>query len=120
MVRISPDVGKNRVVIEFIGHVSVADLNDAASAAQAAIARLRCPVDVLSDIRELQTLDEEILEAFRRVGGVLGHFGVRRVVRVVGKSAKAAVQLERLSRSLKDHAAHLAFSIEEAEQVFAK
>ncbi len=120
MVRITPDVGKNRVVIEFIGHVSAADLTQAAEVTEAALERLQTPVDVLSDIRDLQTLDEEILAAFRKVGGVLGHFGVRRVVRVVGKSAKAAVQLERLSRSLKDHAAHLAFSMEEAERVFAK
>jgi hypothetical protein len=43
---------------------------------------------------------------------------VRRVVRVVGKSPNGAVQMERLARHL-GHAAHLAFSLDEAEAVLS-
>ncbi|MFT3706681.1 MAG: hypothetical protein QM817_03345 [Archangium sp.] len=84
------------------------------------LARLRAPVDVLSDIRELEGLDDAVADGFRTLGAKLAAFGVRKVVRVVGKSAKAAVHMERLSRNLKNHAAHLAFSMEEAEAVFFK
>ena len=60
------------------------------------------------------------LEDFRRQVGILREFGVRKIVRVVGKSAQAAVHMERLSRQLGNHTAHLAFSLDEAEQVFGK
>ncbi len=86
----------------------------------ASLARLRPPVDVLSDIRELEAMHEQLVDDFRRVGEILRGFGVRRVVRVVGKSAQAAVHMQRLSRQLKNHNAHLAFSMAEAEQVFSK
>lgn len=120
MVRITPDVGRNRINIELRGVVTNAHLATAEEQLASALTRVRAPVDVLSDIRELEALDESILESFRTLGQKLGAFGVRKVVRVVGKSAKAAVHMERLSRQLKNHAAHLAFSMEEAEAVFLK
>ncbi len=85
-----------------------------------ALARLRPPVDVLSDIRELETMEAVLSADFTRVGQLLYGFGIRKIVRVVGKSAQAALQLERLSRQLKGNTAHLAFSMDEAEQVFGK
>lgn len=118
MVRISPDVGRNRIHIELRGVVSNGDFVSADEQLTSAISRLRAPVDVLSDIRELEAVDDNVLEGFRLLGTRLGTFGVRKVVRLVGKSAKAAVLMERLSRGLKNHAAHLAFSMEEAEAVF--
>jgi hypothetical protein len=75
---------------------------------------------VLSDIRELDTMEAFLPENFSRLSGILREFGVRKVVRVVGKKAQAAVQMERLSRHIKGHTAHLAFSLEEAEAVFGK
>jgi hypothetical protein len=120
VVRISPDVGRNRINIEFRGVVTVAEFASADEQLTQSLARLRAPVDVLSDIRELESIDEAVGDAFRALGGKLSQFGVRKVVRVVGKSAKAALHLERLSKNLKNHAAHLAFSMEEAEAVFFK
>jgi hypothetical protein len=87
---------------------------------RATLERLRPPVDVLSDIRELEQLSDGLVEHFRLAGEELGRFGVRRVVRVVGKSAQAAVHMQRLSKHIKKHGAHLAFSLAEAEQVFGK
>ena len=120
MVRISPDVGRNRIVITLSGAPSSAEVTVVEQELRAALGRLRSPVDVLSDIRELETMEGLVGDDFRRLGGVLHGFGVRKVVRVVGKSAQAAVQMERMSRQLKGHTAHLAFSFEEAEQVFGK
>lgn len=120
MVRIEPDVGRNRIVITISGSPTGASYAEAERAMRSALERVRSPVDVLSDIRELEVLDEKLVEYFRSLGLILGKFGVRRVVRVVGKSTRGAVQMERLARSLKNHEAHLAFSLQEAEQVFGK
>lgn len=120
MVRIEADVGKNRVLIVMSGRPSGEGSMDAARALDDALSRLRSPVDVLSDIRELEELGPHLLSEFKIFGERLRSFGVRRVVRVVGKSAQAAVHMERLARHLKGHAAHLAFSMAEAEQVFGK
>lgn len=120
VVRIEPDVGRNRVLIILSGSPTGEKYPQAEKDLKDALARLRSPVDVMSDIRELEALDEHLVEQFKMLGLLLAQFGVRRVVRVVGRSAKAAVHMERLSRNLKNHAAHLAFSMQEAEQVFSK
>ena len=120
MVRISPDVGRNRINIELSGKPCTAEALTAERELREALSRLRAPVDVLSDIRELQTLEALLPDDFLRLGTVLRTFGVKKVVRVVGKSAQAAVYMERMSRQLAGHTAHLAFSLAEAEQVFGK
>jgi plasmid stabilization system protein ParE len=108
------------LVITFSG---AADPGRAAAVEQElkeALERLRAPIDVLSDIRELQSLEGVAADDFRRITDHLRRFGVKKVVRVVGKSAQAAVHMQRLSRQLQGHTAHLAFSMEEAEAVFSK
>jgi len=118
VVRITPDVGRNRISIELSGRVTADDLPSAMSQLEEALSRVRAPVDVLSDVRALDSFDDDLEGTWRAVAVRLGNFGARKVVRVVGKSVQAAVQMERLGRRLKNHAAHLAFSLEEAEAVF--
>lgn len=113
MVIIEPDVAKNVLILEMIGTPSADDLPAAERAMASAIARLRPPFGVLSDVRRLESLEAVPLDGFARLAGLLRDAKVSRVVRVVGKSQAAAVQLERLSRAMR-HSAHLAFSREEA------
>ena len=120
MVRITPDVGKNRVIIQFAGSPSSSFAPQALRELGAALERLRPPIDVLSDIRELRSLDQLDAEDFRAISDTLRAFGVKRVVRVVGRSAQAAVQMQRLSRQLRGPTAHLAFSLDEAELLLRK
>ena len=118
MVEFQPDVGRNRLIIRFQGEVLPHHLTAAEAQLHESLARLRPPIDVLSDIRELTTIDSALLDDFKRLGELVTTYGTRRVVRVVGKSAQAAVHLARLARHLKNHEAHLAYSLDEAEQVF--
>lgn len=120
MVRISPDVGRNRVIIQLAGAPTAVDAVTCHRELREALTRLRSPVDVLCDIRELETMESVEPEKFLEVGETLRAFGVRKVVRVVGRRAQAAVHMQRLARQLENHTAHLAFSMEEAEQVFGK
>lgn len=119
-MRISPDVGRNRVIIRLSGNPTPAHAAGGERELRETLTRLRPPVDVLSDIRELESMEGYLQEDFSRLVQIVRQFGVRKIVRVVGKSAQAAVHLERLSRQHQDHTAHLAFSIDEAEQVFGK
>ena len=120
MVRISPDVGRNRIIIEWSGAPTSVEAATAERELREALSRLRPPIDVLSDIRELETMETFLPDDFHRLSTTLSTFGLRKIVRVVGKSALAAVHMERLSRRVPGHTAHLAFSLAEAEQVFGK
>lgn len=114
MVRVSPQVGKNRLVIEIAGRPSQVELEPLEQQLKAAVARLRAPFDVLSDVHDLESLDGVQLDGLVALGRLLKSAGVRRVVRVVGKSSSGAVHMERVARQLR-HSAHLAFTREEAE-----
>ncbi|MDX2011919.1 MAG: hypothetical protein SFW67_17130 [Myxococcaceae bacterium] len=119
MVRITPDVGRNILLLELSGRPTAADASHAEALLREAIMRLRAPFDVLSDVRGLESLDDLPLADAKRVGEVLTKAKVRRVVRVVGKSSAAAIQMERIARLL-GHSAHLAFSREEAESLLSQ
>lgn len=119
MVRITPDVGRNILHLELAGRPTAADALQVEGQLREAISRLRAPFDVLSDVRGLESLDDLPIADARRVGELLAKARVRRVVRVVGKSSAAAIQMERVARLL-GHSAHLAFSREEAESLLAQ
>lgn len=119
MVRISPDVGRNFLLMELSGRPGPADIAPALNQVREAIGRLRAPFDVLSDVRGLESLEDLPTHEAMRIGELLAKAKVRRVVRVVGKSSSAAIQMERIARML-GHSAHLAFSREEAELLLAQ
>jgi hypothetical protein len=119
VVRISPDVGKNRLVIELVGQVGPEHFPQAEAQLKQALPRLRAPFDVLSDVRRLDGIHPDAMPLAQSIGEAIRAAGVRRVVRVVGKSANGAVHMERVARLL-GHAARLAFSLEEAERVLGR
>lgn len=119
MVRIAPDVGRNFLLIELAGRPTSDEVAAAVAQAQEAVKRLRSPFDVISDVRNLESLESIPVADAKRVGQVLAEAKVRRVVRVVGKSGAAAIQMERIAREL-GHSAHLAFTREEAEALLAQ
>ncbi len=114
MVSASPIIGKNRLIIELSGSPTSEDLAAFEAQLHTAISRLRSPFDVLSDVRALDSLDGVCTELVLKLVAVLRQAGVRRVVRVVGRSSQGAVHMARVLRPAKV-SAHLAFSREEAE-----
>lgn len=105
-------------MIELAGHVGLEHLTHAEQQLRDALKRLHSPFDVLSDVRRLESIAEDAMIPARSLGRAIRSAGARRVVRVVGKSAHGALHMERLARQV-GHAAHLAFSLDEAEAVFA-
>lgn len=116
MFEVQALVGKNRLVVRIWGEIDDAEARQVGDAAVKAIERLRPGFDVMSDLTGLAPVTPEGLAQLRRIIEVAQARGVRRVVRVVGRSVDAALQFERISREL-GHEAYLAFSLEEAERL---
>lgn len=118
MISVHFDVGKNRLVMVLKGRPTEDHLDAARADLLEALRRLQPPFDVLSDVVELESLENIPAGSVAQAMSQIFTKGVRRMVRVVGKSATAALHAERIARQANYHA-HLAFSLEEAEQVFA-
>lgn len=119
MIRVLSDVGKNRIVVELVGRPTSDQIAQAERDLAEGLRRLRPPIDVMSDVSQLDSLDGITSAEFERLGTMLMNTGVRRVVRVVGRSKEGALHMQRMARFFK-HSAHLAFSREEAETVLAQ
>jgi hypothetical protein len=109
-------VGKNRLVVRIWGDIDDAEARQVGDAAVKAIERLRPGFDVMSDLTGLSPVTPEGVVQFKRIIEAARARGIRRVVRVVGRSVDAALQFERVSREL-GHEAYLAFSLEEASRL---
>ncbi|NOJ83906.1 hypothetical protein HNV28_37325 [Myxococcus xanthus] len=109
-------VGKNRLVIRLWGVVTEEEALQIGDASLRALERLRPGFDILSDLTGVTELPESGSGQIERVVEAARVRGFRRVVRVVGRSAMAAVRFQRSSRNV-GHEAYLAFSLEEAEQL---
>ncbi|MFP2913482.1 hypothetical protein ACLESD_52525 [Pyxidicoccus sp. 3LFB2] len=116
MFEVEARIGKNRLVVRIWGDVDDAEARQIGDAAVSAIDRLRPGLDTLSDLSGLTHVPSECAAQLRRIVEAARARGLRRAVRVVGRSAQAALQFERVSRSI-GHEAYLAFSLEEAERL---
>jgi hypothetical protein len=116
MYRVQAHVGKNRLYVVFGGEMSVEEFRAATAEIAQAVVRLKAPFDMVADISELKPLPEGTEPVIRETAELLRAKGIRRVVRVVGRAAHAAVQFERATR-MQGYAANLAFTKDEAEQV---
>src|SRR5262249_46236560 len=88
----------------------------ALKAAPVEIAKLMSHFDVVTDIAGVDTLLPDVMARATELEVLLHHRGGKRIVRVVGRSSGAAVQLERVSRDAGKEA-YLAFSLAEAEKL---
>lgn len=116
MYEVQALVGKNRLVVRIWGDIDDAEARQVGDAAVKAIERLRPGFDVMSDLTGLSPVTPEGVVQFKRIIEAARARGIRRVVRVVGRSVDAALQFERVSREL-GHEAYLAFSLEEASRL---
>lgn len=116
MFEVEARVGKNRLVVRIWGDVDDAEARQIGDASVSALERLRPGLDILSDLSGLTRVPAECAAQFRRIVEAARARGLRRVVRVVGRSAEAALQFQRISRRI-DHEAYLAFCLEEAERM---
>lgn len=113
-VRIRP--GKNRLYFTLAGKVSVEELDAATAVLTEEVSKLRPRFDTVSNIAGLEPLDEAALARIDAINRLLVKLRRGRLIRVVGRSAQAALQFERMSRP-HGYSAELAFSLAEADRI---
>jgi len=96
------------------GRVTASEIAAFAAELRASLARLRPPFDVLNDIRRLEAFDGLEPDQLKPMVEMLRQTGVRKVVRIVGRSKDGALLMSRLGRLIGTDG-HLAYSPEEAE-----
>lgn len=116
IIEVQANVGKNRLFIRIEGRVDDAQVRSFADVVIKEMDRLRPGFDVVSDLTRAEPLGPEGSAQLRRVLEVQRERKVGRAVRIVGRSAQAALQFARDSKDLQ-HEPYLAFSREEAEQL---
>ncbi|MHB8872730.1 MAG: hypothetical protein ACYC8T_03490 [Myxococcaceae bacterium] len=117
MYEIRASVGRRRLYITLKGSVLTEEIRALVAGLLVELGRFRSAFDVITDISSVEPLSNEAMGELRGGMQALVSHGVRRVVHVVGRSAKAAVQFEHHARE-SGYEAHLAFTLKEAEAMF--
>jgi hypothetical protein len=115
-VDIHANVGKNRLFIRIEGRLDDAQARSVADTIIKEMERLRPGFDVVSDLTKAEPLGPEGSAQLKRVLEAQRERKYGRAVRIVGKSAKTALQFARDSKEF-HHEPYLAFSMEEAERL---
>lgn len=114
-IRVHP--GKNRLYLSMHGDVTKEDLILGQPRFAEALERLRPGFDIVNDVSGLISLDPLAEQIFTVATESVRAVGMRRVVRVVGRSVEAAALFERMNRKIGFGSALLAYSLEEADRV---
>jgi hypothetical protein len=115
-VEIHADVGKNRIYVRIHGRMEDADAPRVGDAIIQAMDRMRPGFSLISDLTQAEPVGPQAIEQLKRVITASRERKVGRTVRIVGKSAQAALQFARTSKEYQ-HEPYLAFSREEAERL---
>jgi len=114
MVEVRALPGRERLTIVFRGRVVAAELAEAERQLRGALPRLAPAFDVISDVSGAEPLGPDAVDVVTRMAHLMVLAGLRTHVRVVGRSSQAALQFQRISRSV-GYDSRLAFSLDEAE-----
>lgn len=116
MVEIRALPGRERLKMVFKGQVTEDELGQAEQELRAALPRMSPVFDMISDISAAEKLSTAAIERIRRMAELIVAAGLRTHVRVVGRSGQAAVQFQRISRTV-GYDSRLAYSVGEAEEL---
>lgn len=117
MVKLQIHPGKNRLYVTLTDEVLEEELVAAQDSLRQQLDRLRPGFDVVNDISGVSAIGPSAAQLFAEIASPVAKLGVRRVVRVVGRSTEAARLFESATRKLQIPGAFLAFSREEAERM---
>ena len=112
----------------FKGQVTEEDLVQAEEELREELPRISPVFDMISDVSAAEKLSPVAIERIRRMGELIVASGLRTHVRVVGRSGQAAVQFQRIARTVGEccssrthrrfgYDSRLAYSVKEAEEL---
>jgi hypothetical protein len=116
MVDIRALPGRQRLMMVFKGQVTEEELARAEQELREVLPGIAPAFDMISDVSAAETLSPPAIERIRRMGELIVAAGLRTHVRVVGRSSRAAVQFQRIARTV-GYDSRLAYSVEEAEEL---
>jgi len=116
MVEIRAFAARERLVMVFKGQLKEEELERAEQQLLEALPRLAPAFDMVSDVSAAEPLSPAAVERIRRMGQLIVDAGLRTHVRVVGRSGQAALQFQRISRTV-GYDSRLAYSLVEAEEL---
>jgi hypothetical protein len=116
MVEIRALPRRERLMIRFKGQVLEEELDRAEEELREVLPRIAPGFDMISDVSSAERLSPGAIERIRRMGELIFGAGLRTHVRVVGHSSQAALQFQRISRSV-GYDSRLAYSLAEAEEL---
>ena len=103
-------------MLTYRGQVLAGETEDAERQLRALLPGMAPAFDLISDVSAAEPLDAEAEAGVGQLARLLVPAGLRTAVRVVGRSARTALQFERISRAA-GYEARLAFSLSEAERL---
>jgi hypothetical protein len=116
MVEVQALPRRERLVMVFRGQVLEEELEHAGRDLWQALPRISPYFDMISYVSEAEALSPVAVERIRRMAELIVAAGLRTHVRVVGRSSQAALQFQRISRTV-GYDSRLAYSFAEAERL---
>jgi hypothetical protein len=121
MIEVRTDAQKKRIYLTIAGVNDVKTANDGAAKMLAAARSLGAGFDLVNDISTMKIVSEEVGAVIMKAQAELGKLGPRRVVRVVGSAAMAAMQMSRTGREAgATYGVQTVATVAEAEAALAK
>jgi hypothetical protein len=116
MVEIRALPGRERLVMVFKGRVLEEELERAEQELRETLPRMAPAFDMISDVTAAETLGPVAVERITRLGQLIVEAGLRTHIRVVGRSGQAALQFQRIGRTV-GYDSRLAYSLAEAQEL---
>ena len=116
MVEIRALPGRERLAMVFKGQVPEEELERAEQELREALPQMAPAFDMISDVSAAEVLSPVAVERITRLGRLIVEAGLRTHIRVVGRSGQAALQFQRIGRTV-GYDSRLAYSLAEAQEL---
>ena len=100
----------------FKGRVLEEELERAEQELRETLPRMAPAFDMISDVTAAETLGPVAVERITRLGQLIVEAGLRTHIRMVGRSGQAALQFQRIGRTV-GYDSRLAYSLAEAQEL---
>jgi hypothetical protein len=98
MYKVEVDIARNRLYLTLVGFFSIEEIKRSGDETIKATSKLRRGYDVITDISNFKPGTKDIAKDIQRVQAHFQASGARQGVRIVGKSAIASMQFNRIAK----------------------